>query len=197
LGDISVEHSIPLAARRSATGIPTGRLAVWWLLGSEVVLFGGLIVSYLLRRLLYEHWSDSAAHTNTVAGAANTVVLLTSSLFVVLAHHAAEHHKTRQAFWYLWLTIGGGLAFLVIKGVEWGNEIAHGYTLTTNLFWSFYYTATGLHTFHVVVGLLIIAIVSMGVRRARNMHHVELIGIYWHFVDVVWIFLFPLLYIAK
>ena len=77
-------------------------------------------------------------------------MLLTSSLFVVLAHHAAEHHKTPQAFRYLWLTIGGGLTFLVIKGFEWAGEIAHGYTLTTNLFWSFYYTATGLHTFHVV-----------------------------------------------
>jgi heme/copper-type cytochrome/quinol oxidase subunit 3 len=105
--------------------------------------------------------------------------------------------QTKQAFWYLWLTIGGGLTFLVIKGFEWGGEIAHGYTLTTNLFWSFYYMATGLHTFHVMAGLLIMAIVSLEVRRASNLHHVELIGIYWHFVDVVWIFLFPLLYIAK
>ena len=192
-----MEQSLPIASRRSATGIPTGRLAVWWLLGSEVVLFGGLIVSYLLRRLLYEHWSASAAHTNTLAGATNTFVLLTSSLFVVLAHHAAEHHKPKQACGYLWLTIGGGLTFLVIKGFEWGGEIAHGYTLTTNLFWSFYYMATGLHTFHVVAGLLVMAIVSRDVRRGKDLHHVELIGLYWHFVDVVWIFLFPLLYIAK
>jgi heme/copper-type cytochrome/quinol oxidase subunit 3 len=194
---MSVEQSIPIAARRSATGIPTGRLAVWWLLGSEVVLFGGLIGSYLLRRLLYEHWSASAAHTNTLAGATNTFVLLTSSLFAVLAHHAAEHHKPKHACRYLWLTMGGGLTFLLIKGFEWGGEIAHGYTLTTNLFWSFYYMATGLHTFHVVAGLLVMAIVSREVRRGKNLHHVELIGLYWHFVDVVWIFLFPLLYIAK
>lgn len=192
-----MEHSVPIATRRSATGIPTGRLAVWWLIGSEVVLFGGLITSYLLRRLLYEHWSDSAVHTNTVAGATNTFVLLTSSLFVVLAHHAAEHQQPKEAFRYLWLTIGGGLTFMVIKGFEWGGEIAHGYTLTTNLFWSFYYTATGLHTLHVIAGLVVMAIISCGVRRGKNLHHVELIGIYWHFVDVVWIFLFPLLYIAK
>jgi heme/copper-type cytochrome/quinol oxidase subunit 3 len=192
-----VESSVPIATRRSATGIPTGRLAVWWLIGSEVVLFGGLIASYLLRRLLYEHWSASAVHTNTLAGALNTFVLLTSSLCVVLAHHAAEHQKARQAFRYLWLTIVGGLIFLVIKGLEWSGEIAHGYTLTTNLFWSFYYTATGLHTLHVLAGLLLMASISWDVRRAKNLHHVELIGIYWHFVDVVWIFLFPLLYIAK
>jgi heme/copper-type cytochrome/quinol oxidase subunit 3 len=192
-----VQSSVSVAARRSATGIPTGRLAVWWLIGSEVVLFGGLIASYLLRRLLYEHWSASAAHTNTVAGALNTFVLLTSSLFVVLAHHAAEHQKVRQAFGYLWLTIAGGLTFLVIKGFEWAGELAHGYSLTTNLFWSFYYTATGLHTLHVVAGLVLMARISLDVRRAKNLHHVELIGIYWHFVDLVWIFLFPLLYIAK
>jgi heme/copper-type cytochrome/quinol oxidase subunit 3 len=192
-----VEHSIPIATRRSATGIPTARLAVWWLIGSEVVLFGGLIASYLLRRLLYEHWSASAVHTNTVAGAANTFVLLTSSLFVVLAHHAAEHRKITQAYRYLWLTIAGGMTFLVIKSLEWSGEIAHGFTLTTNLFWSFYYTATGLHTLHVIAGMVLMALIAREVGQAKNLHRVELIGIYWHFVDVVWIFLFPLLYIAK
>ncbi len=192
-----IEHSIPIASRRSATGIPTGRLAVWWLLGSEVVLFGGLIASYLLRRLLYEHWSDSAAHTNTVAGGVNTFVLLTSSLFVVLAHHAAEHHEAKKASRYLWLTIGGGLTFLAIKAWEWSGEIAHGYTLTTNLFWSFYYMATGLHTLHVIAGMAVMATIAVKVRRAKYLHRVELIGLYWHFVDIVWIFLFPLLYIAK
>jgi heme/copper-type cytochrome/quinol oxidase subunit 3 len=192
-----VEHAVPIAARRHATGIPTGRLAVWWLLGSEVVLFGGLIATYLLRRLLYEHWSESAALTNTVAGGVNTFVLLTSSLCAVLAHHAAEHGQAEKAFRYLWLTIGGGLTFLGIKAFEWGGEIAHGYTLTTNLFWSFYYTATGLHTLHVIAGMVAMAGISFEVRRARGLHRVELVGLYWHFVDIVWIFLFPLLYIAK
>lgn len=192
-----MEQAIPIATRRSATGIPTGRLAVWWLIGSEVVLFGGLIASYLLRRLLYEHWSASAVHTNTIAGAVNTFVLLTSSLFVVLAHHAAEHRKPQQACRYLWLTIAGGMTFLVIKTLEWTGEISHGFRLTTNLFWSFYYTATGLHTLHVIVGMAIMAMVARQVRQEKNLHRVELIGLYWHFVDVVWIFLFPLLYIAK
>jgi heme/copper-type cytochrome/quinol oxidase subunit 3 len=192
-----VEHSIAIATRRSATGIPTGRLAVWWLIGSEVVLFGGLIASYLLRRLLYEHWSASAVHTNTIAGAVNTFVLLTSSLFVVLAHHAAEHRKPQQACRYLWLTIAGGMTFLVIKTLEWTGEITHGFRLTTNLFWSFYYTATGLHTLQVIVGMAIMAMIARQVRQGKNLHRVELIGLYWHFVDVVWIFLFPLLYIAK
>ncbi len=192
-----MEHTVPVATRRSATGIPTGRLAVWWLIGSEVVLFGGLIASYLLRRLLYEHWSASAAHTNTLAGSVNTFVLLTSSLFAVMAHHAAEHRHAAQACRYLWLTIAGGMIFLLIKALEWSGEIAHGFTLTTNLFWSFYYIATGLHTLHVVAGMLVMALIAREVRHGEHFHRVELVGMYWHFVDVVWIFLFPLLYIAK
>ena len=188
---------VPLATRRSGTGIPTGRLAVWWIVGSEIVIFGGLLACYLLLRLMYDHWSAAAAHTNTLAGGVNTFVLLTSSLFIVLAHYYAEHKEHIKSFICIWLTIGGGLTFLVIKGFEWTYEITHGYTITANLFWSFYYTAAGIHGLHVIAGMVIMAIISFDVLRQRNMHRVELIGIYWHFVDIVWIFLFPLLYIAK
>src|SRR5690606_19287295 len=97
----------PLATRRSMTGIPTGKLAVWWVIGSEIVIFGGLLASYLLYRLLYAHWSEAAAATNTYIGATNTFVLLTSSLFAVLAHQAAERKDGFKAFLFLWLTIGG------------------------------------------------------------------------------------------
>lgn len=187
----------PVATTRSATGIPTGRLAVWWVVCSEIVIFGGLLACYLLLRNLYPHWSESAAHTNTLAGAINTFVLLTSSLFIVLAHQAAEARKPVASFIYIWLTIGGGLTFLIIKAFEWSYEISQGYTITADLFWSFYYTAAGIHASHVIVGMIIMAIISFDVLRQKNMHRVELIGIYWHFVDIVWIFLFPLLYIAK
>jgi heme/copper-type cytochrome/quinol oxidase subunit 3 len=187
----------PLATRRSVTGIPTGKLAMWWVVGSEIVIFGGLLASYLIYRLKFDHWSSAAAHTNTVAGGINTFVLLTSSLFAVLAHHAAERGKGAQACGYLWLTIGGGLTFLVVKGIEWTNEIMHGFTITANTFWSFYYTAAGLHALHVIAGMTAMAIVSFDALRNKNLQRVELVGIYWHFVDIVWIFLFPLLYIAK
>ncbi len=192
-----MSYQVPIATQRSATGIPTGKLAVWWVLGSEIVIFGGLLACYLLYRLMYAHWADYAVHTNTMAGAFNTFVLLTSSLFVVLAHHAAEHKENKKAFLYLWLTIGGGLTFLCVKAVEWSTEISLGYTITANLFWSFYYTAAGLHALHVIAGMVIMGIVSLDCLRNKNLHRVELIGIYWHFVDLVWIFLFPLLYIAK
>lgn len=187
----------PLATQRSATGIPTGKLAIWWVLASEIVIFGGLLASYILLRILHGSWSEEAAHTNTVAGAFNTFVLLTSSLSIVLAHRAAEQKEHLKAFQYLWLTILGGAVFLIVKSFEWSSEIHHGFTITKNLFWSFYYLAAGLHALHVIAGMIIMAIISIDVKKQKQLHRVELIGIYWHFVDIVWIFLFPLLYIAK
>lgn len=187
----------PIATGRSATGIPTGKLAVFWVIGSEIVIFGGLLASYIMFRIFHDYWAHEAAHTNTLAGAINTFVLLTSSLFIVLAHEAAERKNGALAFRYIWLTILGALTFLVIKGLEWSGEISHGLTIKKSLFWAFYYTAAGIHAAHVIIGAIIMAIISMDVKRNKNLQRVELIGLYWHFVDIVWIFLFPLLYIAK
>ena len=190
-------HVQPIATTRSMTGIPTGRLAVWWVLASEIFIFGGLIFSYLLMRLGLPEWGEDAASTNTIAGAINTFFLLTSSLTVVLAHHEAEHKNCDKAFLYIWITIGFGLLFLVVKTYEYTTKIMHDIVLTTNVFWSFYYTTTALHATHVIAGMVIMGIISFDVKKEQNLQRVELIGIYWHFVDVVWIFLFPLLYIAK
>jgi heme/copper-type cytochrome/quinol oxidase subunit 3 len=187
----------PIATTRSATGTPTGRLAVWWVIASEIVIFGGLLGSYVMHRLGHPEWADAAVHTNTWLGGLNTLVLLTSSLFAVLAHRAAEKKEGNKAARYLMLTILGALTFLVVKGFEWTNEIQHGYTISSNTFWSFYYTAAGLHGLHVIAGAIIMAFVARDAAKNKELQRVELIGIYWHFVDVVWIFLFPLLYIAK
>ena len=94
-------------------------------------------------------------------------------------------------------TCAGGLIFLCIKAVEWTGEIQHGYTITANGFWSFYYTAAGIHALHVIAGCIIMLIIAKQAWKGKELQRVELIGIYWHFVDIVWIFLFPLLYIAK
>jgi len=130
-------------------------------------------------------------------GAFNTFVLLSSSLTAVLAHQAAERGDGKKAARYLYWTIFGAVTFLGVKTFEWYTEITHGYTITSNTFWSFYYSAAGLHALHVIAGAVIMAIVARDAARNRQLHRVELIGIYWHFVDIVWIFLFPLLYIAK
>jgi heme/copper-type cytochrome/quinol oxidase subunit 3 len=95
------------------------------------------------------------------------------------------------------MTFCGALTFLVIKSIEWTIEIREGFTISASGFWSFYYTAAGLHALHVIAGAVIMLFVARDAFRNRELHRVELIGIYWHFVDIVWIFLFPLLYIAK
>ena len=177
--------------------MPTGLLAVWWVVASEIVIFGGLLASYLMYRLSHDSWSEQAANTNTVIGATNTFVLLTSSFLAVTAHAAAEKGDGKKAGRYLWYTIGGALTFVAIKSYEWYTEISHGFTITSNTFWSFYYTAAGIHALHVIAGAFIMAIVAREAAKGLELHRVELIGIYWHFVDIVWIFLFPLLYIAK
>ncbi len=187
----------PISTTRSAAGMPTGRLAVWWVIASEVVIFGGLLASYIMHRLAHDAWTAQAAHTNMWIGAFNTLVLLTSSLSAVLAHKAAEEGDGARAAKLLVATIGGGLLFLCVKAFEWATEITAGYTLQSSTFWSFYYTAAGLHASHVIAGVIILAFVASTARKNLELHRVELIGLYWHFVDVIWIFLFPLLYIAK
>ena len=175
-----------IATTRSAMGMPTGRLAIWWVL-----------VSYIMHRLAHPEWGDQAAHTNLWIGAFNTFVLLTSSLSAVLAHQAAEQGNGRKAANLLLATVGGGAVFLLVKSYEWTHEIMEGFTLLSGGFWSYYYTAAGVHAFHVIAGMSVMVWVASSARKNQDLHRVENIGIYWHFVDIVWIFLFPLLYIAK
>ena len=187
----------PIATSRSAAGIPTGTLAVWWLLASEIVIFGGVLCSYIMHRLAHDWWAHEAAATNAYIGLFNTFVLLTSSLSAVLAHQAAEKGDGPKAARLLWFTILGGAVFLTVKAFEWTFEIRHGFTITSSGFWSYYYTAAGLHAFHVLCGMFVMMWVASTAAKNQELHRVENVGIYWHFVDIVWIFLFPLLYIAK
>ncbi|MEW6467684.1 MAG: cytochrome c oxidase subunit 3 [Bacteroidota bacterium] len=189
--------------------IPQGRLGIWILIAGELVIFGGLIAAYLMNRLRYpDQWSEQAAHTSTFFGAFNTVVLLFSSYSIVRAHAAATRAQVNKVLVWMSITIGCGLLFLVNKTIEYSGEISHGFTMTSprlqeagnqigSLFWSFYYTMTGLHGTHVLAGMVAMLIVMAGVRKGKNLHRVELVGMYWHMVDLIWIFLFPLLYIAK
>ncbi|MCH8131383.1 MAG: cytochrome oxidase subunit III [Deltaproteobacteria bacterium] len=187
----------PIATGRSTSGIPTGRLAVWWVIASEIVIFGGLLISYIMHRLAHGNWAEQAAHTSTWVGAFNTLVLLSSSLSAVLGHKAADAGDGKKAAKMLYITAFGALTFVCVKAAEWTFEISHGYTITSSTFWSFYYTAAGLHALHVIAGAIIMLIVAQAAKRNQHLNRVELIGLYWHFVDLVWIFLFPLLYIAK
>jgi heme/copper-type cytochrome/quinol oxidase subunit 3 len=189
----------PIATTRSGTGIQTGKLAVWWLLASEVVIFGGILASYLMHRLAHPEWAEwgYANQTNIYFGATNTFILLTSSLLAVLAHNQAEMGNGKKAAKLLWGTVALGGCFLLVKSAEWTTEISHGFTITKNGFWNFYYVAAGVHASHVIAGGIAMAIVAIDAAKGKDLQRVECVGIYWHFVDIVWIFLFPLLYIAK
>lgn len=177
--------------------IPVWRLGIWWFLGSEIVVFGGLIACYVLYRFHHPEWGAEAGHTLQWVGAINTVVLLTSSLTMILAHQRVEKGGLPAAVRFLGLTILLGLLFLGFKGYEYQHEISHGLVPAKSLFWSFYYLMTGLHALHVIGGLAANTVVLKGISRGFAPHRIESVGIYWHFVDVVWIYLFPLLYIAS
>jgi len=172
-----------------------GKVGVWWFLASEIMLFGGLIASYVVMRVGGGGWADERAHTSLLIGGINTLVLLTSSMTVVEAFAAGERGDGRGVRRNLGWTLLLGLAFLVIKGFEYSIKFSHGITPTTAPFWSFYFTMTGLHGLHVLAGIVINAFLLATWTRERQ-HRLELGGLYWHFVDIVWIFLFPLLYMS-
>ena len=112
----------PIATTRSATGTATGKLAVWWVLASEVVIFGGLLASYVMHRLGHPEWADAAVHTNTAIGAFNTFVLLTSSLTAVLAHQAAERGDGKTAAKFLYFTMVGAATFVGVRPTSGGTR---------------------------------------------------------------------------
>jgi heme/copper-type cytochrome/quinol oxidase subunit 3 len=191
------EH--PHADSHEFMGQPLGKVGIWWFLASEIMVFGGLLGSYILSRIAAGGWAAERAHVNTKLAVINTLVLVTSSLTVVEAHAAAEADQRDRARRFLLFTVLLGCAFLCIKGYEYSVEIEHGLTPASGLFWSFYYTMTGLHGLHVLVGVLvnfILFLATGGAGWSRIKHRIEYAGLYWHFVDVVWIFLFPLLYLA-
>jgi len=181
--------------------IPPGRLAVWWFLASEVMVFGGLIGCFLLFQAAHGGFArEAAGHVKWRIGAFNTLVLLTSSLTMILAHGAAVARNTKRTRLCLLCTVLLGLTFLGVKGYEYTTEVREGFTPAAGLFWSFYFGMTGLHGLHVLGGIVIngVLLVAALARRPWDMleRRIEFAGLYWHFVDVVWIFLFPLIYLT-
>jgi cytochrome c oxidase subunit III len=184
-----------------AAALPSGKVGVWWFLASEIMVFGGLIGSYVLFRVAHGGWESQAAHVNWRLGATNTLVLLTSSLTMILALSAARSGRHQRAANCLLITVLLGLTFLGIKSIEYTHEIREGFTPSSGMFWSFYYIMTGLHGLHVTGGIIFNSILYFAAKRGSlfssgHGDRIEFAGLYWHFVDVVWIFLFPLLYLA-
>ena len=181
------------------TTLPTGKLGIWWFLASEIITFGGLIGSYIVLRLAHPEWAEAAQHLSVVIATVNTAVLLTSSLTMVLAFAAVDHGHERAVRLWLACTVALGLVFLGLKAWEWSGKLSAGLVPDVNGFWSFYYAMTGLHALHVLGGVVVNALLLFVALRGRlgaMPQRVEVAGLYWHFVDLVWIFLFPLLYLA-
>lgn len=174
-----------------------GKIAVWWLIASEVMIFGGAVGSYILARAASQGWSAEAAHLSTAMATVNTLVLLTSSMTMAMAFAAYKKTDQRGVRTFLLLTILLGLAFLGIKGYEYTSHILEGLIPWSGAFWSFYYLLTGLHALHVIAGLIVNLILWLAARKGLGTgYRIEIAGLYWHFVDIVWIFLFPLLYLS-
>ena len=186
------------------------RLGMWLFLFTELILFGGMFLLYSVYR--YAHPQDfhiAAKALNTFIGAFNTGILLTSSLTMAMSITAIQRNKKSLSLFFQFLTILLALFFLVNKYFEWSAEIHHGLypgseTLLNEksgqiLFFGLYYVMTGLHGLHVIVGIVMISFMmrftSKGIVNSDTYTKLENTGLYWHLVDIIWIFLFPLFYL--
>ena len=187
---------------------------MWVFLVTEVLFFGGLFMAYIIYRIWYpEMFVHASAHLNITLGAINTAVLIGSSLTMAYAVNAAQRGASpkEQVFWLL-STMGLGSVFLGIKVVEYMDKFKHSlvpgpnfhfedpaYQATAQIYYSLYFALTGLHATHMIVGIVIMAVIvrmaAKGNFDSKWYTPVEIMGLYWHFVDLVWIFLFPLLYL--
>jgi cytochrome c oxidase subunit 3 len=199
------------------------RLGMWLFLSTEVLLFAGMFIAYAVYRTYFPEGFDRAARLLSVGfGTFNTFLLLTSSFTVALAHYYASHGKNRNAFWLLVASVAMGFGFLVVKYLEYSHKfhehqlpgklfayvlaphrpdgIPPEHVVGASMFFTVYFFATGLHALHVIIGMVVLAWVAWKAWHrtfsATYNTPVELGGLYWHLVDLVWIFLYPLLYLV-
>jgi heme/copper-type cytochrome/quinol oxidase subunit 3 len=194
-GTVSTGHVVPHAGQAGAAG----KTALWLLVGSEIIIFGGAVASFVLMRWSHPEWAQEAAHLNFWAGAFNTLVLLTSSFTMALAVAGMRRVDRMAVGRNLFFTLVLGLVFLLVKGSEYSAKFHHGIYPSTSTYWSFYFLMTGLHGLHVVAGLVTLGtffILDAADSLVPVWHRVEAAGLYWHLIDIIWIFLFPLLYLS-
>ena len=187
-------------------------LGMWTFLATEILFFGGMFLSYILYRHAYPAaFAQASRHTILLYGTLNTAVLLTSSLTMALAVNAAQQNKSKFLTRYLLLTVFLGCCFLGVKALEYHQDIrehlwpgryfAPALPNQAQIFWFLYWAMTGLHALHVTVGVGLLGIIAWMARRGSfsDSYHtpVEISGLYWHFVDIVWIYLYPLLYLIN
>ena len=186
---------------RPDTALNNVKIGIWLFLASEVMLFGALFASYILLRAGAETWPHGYTILNVPLATVNTVVLITSSVTMVMAWASLMRKDFGKYRLYMGATILLGLVFLVIKYIEYTSKFHHDLYPSTSTFLAIYFTLTGLHGLHVVGGMCFNAYLwGPGAKMWKTApqqftNRVEAAGLFWHFVDLVWIFLFPVLYL--
>jgi heme/copper-type cytochrome/quinol oxidase subunit 3 len=200
------ETAIPYMVKpHPETGIPNGKLGIWLFLASEVMLFGALFSSYVLIRTGAPHWPPegglSSEILNVPLGTFNTAVLITSSITMVLAWASCKMGSLPRFKMWMGATVFLALVFLVVKYFEYSDKFHHDHYPSHDNFFAVYFVLTGLHGLHIVGGIIVNTfLLTAGSKMWQTdpehfTNRVENAGLYWHFVDLVWIFLFPSLYL--
>ncbi len=186
------------------------RMGMWLFLFTELILFGGMFILYSVYRYQYpEAFHLAAKELNTLVGTINTAILLTSSLTMALSIAAIQQNKKSLSMIFQLLTILLAFGFIINKYFEWSTKIHHGIYPGSDvllakpsgeiIFFGLYYVMTGLHGLHVIIGIVLISVMmrltSKKIITGGNYVKLESAGLYWHLVDIIWIFLFPLFYL--
>jgi cytochrome c oxidase subunit 3 len=186
---------------RPDTGVYNAKLGAWLFLASEVMLFGALFSSYILLRTGAPQWPDGSQILDVPVAFVNTLILIASSVTMVMSWASLKLNEFGKFKAYLGATFLCGLAFLCIKAYEYGHKFHDGHFPSESTFFAIYFTLTGLHGLHVVGGLIVNGYFwGPGSKMWKSepdrfANRIEVAGLYWHFVDLVWIFLFPVLYL--
>jgi len=199
---VPIDKIIPHTVKpREDTGLNNVKIGIWLFLASEVMLFGGLFASYILLRVGADRWPRGEEYLSIPWATANTLILIASSVTMVMAWASCIRKDFGKYRLYMGLTVLGGLGFMIIKYIEYTSKFHHGYFPSTNTFLAVYFTLTGLHALHVLSGMIVnLYFWGPGAKMWHTEHErftnrVETAGLFWHFVDLVWIFLFPILYL--
>ncbi len=183
------------------TGTTNSKLAIWLFIASEIMLFGALFSAYIVLRSGTPDWPHGWTILNVPLATLNTMILITSSVTMVMAWASLAMNRFDRYRVYMTLTVLLGIGFLVVKSFEYGHKFELHHYPSTNNFYAVYFLLTGLHVLHVIGGILTNLYLLLPGSKLWKTHpkmfmgRVEAAGLYWHFVDLVWIFLFPSIYL--
>jgi heme/copper-type cytochrome/quinol oxidase subunit 3 len=187
---------------RPDTGLYNGKLGMWLFLASEIMLFGGMFSAYVFLREGSMDWPRGADVLNVPLATVNTALLITSSMTMVMSWLSLKQENFGKFRRFLGITMGLGVAFLAIKAFEYGDKFNHGHYPSTDIFYAIYFALTGLHVLHLFAGIVVCAWhFTFGKRLwdkapEQFTNRIEVTGLYWHFVDLVWLVMFPTLYLT-